>query len=460
MHSHSVTALDLNCFYSSNEPEVHGHIHGNRRDINRIDKVTAFHDEWISAKSAIIKSPFSNRHLSPIKSNCYYIDTYHCILYQYMDTKKFFLIVGDYWFEKIGLYIPKDNMIILHRETTIDLKEMLGVYSLRNLINKSKSLRANCKLSIVLYHDHIAHHIMNELNGIQSLIDNGLIKNIDQIFYCNLPYGNIEEIFHEIPIDKFTKVTREKLNTKITEDNSFILPYQKVKINDKIITRLKLYQRKKLSGESLHEMNVKDQHYNIKLWISIRSGNRILSNKIEILEKIINELKKKGKSVLLIIDGYSEPFELSNREDGQYQKIIAQEKDVIKNLKNIGVDYVDLVGSPIKEVLTWAEVANCYFCHTGTLHHKISWFSDIPGLVHSNEHFSSLPEELLPGMNEKKWINQPMRIPLSYVQDNQTKSRSRNGSILSKKFSNYKLDVNKTKDLFMKILIDNGLINS
>ena len=447
---------DLSCLRSSHSHFNHKD-HKSRRDVKRINVVTAFHQDWLHKRDAVIKSPFSKTFLSTIASHTLYIDTYHCVLYEYFDKYKFYLIVGDYWFEKLGLYLPHSKEVLLCRPTPIDIREMLQIFSFKNTLKIKQPRLAPNQIGLVMYHDHLAHHIMNELNGIQQLISNDQIKKVDKLYYCTTPYGSLQEIFPEIPKDKLHKVSRAKINSQKIKENTLILPYQTVRLAQETINRLISYSSRKNPTLVEHITN-KKQDYDLRIWISIRTGNRVLDNQIHLLKEIIKELESRGLSVIFIVDGYSKPYEVSERETGYYKEIIIEEKKIISQLKSASLPYLDLVDQPIDEVILWTQAANCYLCHSGTLHHKISWFADIPGLVHSNKYFSDLPNHLLPGMTEKKWKHQPVRVPPFSIKDLKTAAHSRSKTALPEKFNNYELIVEATKELFLQILRDNGLV--
>lgn|GEM_PF-2187087 len=445
--------IDLTCLHDQTEkinnlPEIKY-----RRKISRIDDATAYHSQWLNDQQALIKSPFSEKMIKPVACYIPYIDTYHCIVYEYLDQQSFYLIVGDYWYEKLALYIPRQNQLIIKRESIIDIKEMLSLFPLY----KYRSKKSNQKqTAIVLYHDHLAHHILNEINAIDALITNNLINKIDQIYYCDKPIGELESIFPEVKKGKFTKVKREELNQKSLPGNPLVLPYQTATISDSTIRRFKDYTNRRSTSKLNSEIKKTKSQYDICIWVSIRSDNRILENQIQLLSALYEAITSKGKTVTYLIDGYSKPYKLSIREGNNYERAIIEEKKIAVQLTERGIPYIDLIGKPITEVLQWTSIADTYFCHSGTLHHKISWFANIPGIIHSNEHHSRLPEALLPGMTEKEWKYKPLRIPVASIKDTLSESFGREGNLLPQKFNNYVADVESVVDLICKIL---NLIN-
>jgi len=429
--------IDLSCILDNEGHEKSASIK-RRRDIGRITEATQYHSQWIKDKTATIKSPFSDNILKPITSHLPYIDSYHCILYEYHDKEKFYLIIGDYWYEKIGLYFPERKQVILNREVLTDIKDMISLLPIYKSLSKNKKID---QTSIVLYHDHLAHHILNELSGIDNLINKKLIQYIDHIYYCDSPLGELKDLFPEIQASIFTKVSRREINQKSLFANELILPYHTVKISQSSIRRINNYLELHSNKSFLKSIREKISAYDICIWVSVRTGNRVLTNQIELMASLKTEIGTERLSVIYIIDGYSEPYQLSTREKDSYKNIVAQENKIIQDLEDTDIPNISLIGKPIQDVLSCTAFADYYICHSGTLHHKVSWLQNLPGIIHSNEHFSNLADDLLPGMKEREWQNIPSRIPLKAISDVVENTKDRSGNSLTEKHSNYTLDI-------------------
>lgn len=432
--------LNIECL---NEIELidKGEFSNNRRDIGRINTETQFHHKWIKNNNAEIRSPITSNLIKSEQSYAIYIDTYHCIIYEYYDQLRFYLLIGDYWFEKLGLFIPDKNLLIIKRDPTFNIKELITLLPILKLKNK---YTVAGKSIIILYHDHLAHHILNELTGIDKLVKNKLIKTVDKIYFCNNPIGKLEEIFPEIESHKFVKLNRKQINNITVTENGNIFPFQTSSISESIINRINKFLLNNLNSESEQIIKkTKLKKDNLYIWISIRTENRILKNQIKLLELLARKIKNEGKSIIYLIDGYSKPYELSKRDVSNFREKVINEKKLINEMKNNDIDLIDLTAKPIQEVLSLTKVCDFYICHSGTLHHKISWLQDIPGIIHSNEYFSSLPDNLLPGMTEKEWIYPPARIPVELIKDidNNTLYTQHNPS---NKFNNYELKIDET----------------
>lgn len=425
---------------------------GARRDIARIEQVTQFQTEIPKNRRFDIISPFNNKRISSKSSRAPFLSTFHSILYNFDDKVEFTLIASDYWMEVMAIYLPKEKLLVVKRAGHIDLTELLVHDSLVRLSPTASSRRkSQNKTSVVLYHKHLAHHILNELSALQDLVDNKLVASLDQIYYHDLPIARLEKIFPEIPVSKFQHISSQQLNWDNYHPNSFIVPFQKSKLNPSIKEKILQACDDK---EQINRRGIRDQHYPI-IWVSVRTGNRVWENQSEGLSLLSKSLAEKYKHPLIIVDGYSMPYQNQNNSVTQE---IQREKEALENLKaeaNIDCDLMSLIGKPVEEVLWLTQIADYYITHCGTLHHKISWMADIPGLVHCNKHYTNLPEHLTPGFREHNYSYPPIKLSSAYIADSNSERQNRDGKLLPQKFSNYTIDSQKLVETFVRMIEDN-----
>jgi hypothetical protein len=131
-------------------------------------------------------------------------------------------------------------------------------------------------------------------------------------------------------------------------------------------------------------------------WLSIRTRNRTADNQTDALVAISRELMLAYPTACVVLDGHSvaADFETNPSYDrpGTLAIIAADQAvadEVIGRLRADGAvgeanDVVSLVGCDILDSIGVASLADMYFCHHGTVQHKIGWLTDVPGIVHSN----------------------------------------------------------------------------
>lgn len=421
-----------------------------RRSISRIKEDTSFQTEWLKHGQPFIIGLVSGEQIESTQCYLPFISSFHCIFYEFIEgSSKYYLIVGDYWFEKLAYYFPEDNLLVSLRDDLIfDPKNLIAHFKLYKLKHRGLNKTAS-KKGIVLYHDHLAHHILNEISGIQYLLNNNLEKKINVVYHSAQPVVDLKKL-----ITPITNWTIKKLNKKAIDQSYFykdtmLFPYQKCWLEKNTIDTI---------TRSFSNLNEKTESltYDVVIWMSIRVGNRMWVNQNDFLNHLSKYLVQKNLSYIFLIDGYSKPFEYTNKIGEQFDNVKLEESNYLHEmLSDKKINYKSLIGEDIQTVLTLAQKAHLYIAHSGTLHHKPSWFNDIPGIVHSNVHFSKRADEHLPGIQEKElWKHYPIRIPPKFIKDENMQTRDKEGNILGEKFNNYSIDMDYLMDMVTGMIGD------
>ena len=148
-------------------------------------------------------------------------------------------------------------------------------------------------------------------------------------------------------------------------------------------------------------------------WISVREPNRTIANQEEFLVNLAISILQEFPKSKIIFDGYSIPedINLPNRHDVKLIEISIQiEHGLIEQIiKKISakqeLESSDILfncsGLRILDSIALAQLVTFYVCHHGTIQHKIGWFTETPGYVHSNsEILKLLPGDYVAGQGE------------------------------------------------------------
>jgi hypothetical protein len=104
---------------------------------------------------------------------------------------------------------------------------------------------------------------------------------------------------------------------------------------------------------------------------------------------------------MILFDGFSPPDDWGQSEsaDIEFYRTAAH-----KSINEIDATIADIAGrrAPsesqrlvnmggwgILDSIAIASLATCYFCHVGTVQHKIGWTTDVPGIIHANRRIIS-----------------------------------------------------------------------
>lgn len=415
-----------------------------RRDIRRIIETIEFHEEFILGDSISSFCPISGKKLYTQLSFCPNLKRFHTIAYFFSGVKDFYLLIGDYWGEKLGLYIPEDNLVIQFKNVPYKMPLYIAYYKAfllkyESLVNKYKQSKNHNK-AIAIYHDHFAHHIWNDLSGIQNYIEQANIETLGKLYVVSSPLGDILKIFPEISDTRIEIVSPHNLAVKVLKNNSFIIPAKNVIIQEALINRIYTYYNKSVSKEMSEIIECFKKKNTIKIWISIRENSRTWIDQFDGIVNILNTLGEKYGTMGIVFDGFTLPFSVQKFETEHFNQLIKKEIQLVEriNLKlNLKHNIQILSGKRMDEALLWAKVTDVYFVHYGTIQHKIGWFANKPGVVHSNTIILNQDINRRPGSLERENSVLPKYLDAKYVTDVNESVLNKAGKVVKGNQINY-----------------------
>ncbi|MFD1740187.1 hypothetical protein [Cypionkella sinensis] len=130
-----------------------------------------------------------------------------------------------------------------------------------------------------------------------------------------------------------------------------------------------------------------------RLYVSLRFAPRSSLGQQDMITAVIIAFLSQWRQGSVVIDGFSMPedFERPVYDDKRaaFVEREARSRDaaaaVIADLPmTMQGQIVDITGMRLTAAITTALSCDYYVCHSGTLQHKVGWFAEIPGFIHSN----------------------------------------------------------------------------
>lgn len=337
----------------------------------------------------------------------------------------------------LGLGYPIFALIFVAQKTVILLDsdfwsvKLLDFSPLANTIERCNwhPAYANNKLMLVIGDANYAHNIWNELSTVEEILHETLHKKTLSLITTHSPIGNVKGIFPELKAWDESYLSPALL-PDINGNGQLILPVGGLKIS-KTLSRRVLHFAKK-QGLSAQGLAVKRSIRRSKpvLWVSLRTHNRTAVNLTEMLVDLCHQFLLKNPSGKVVIDGFSLSVDARTNPSINLPACMAlieadkaQYHEIMELLKQRDRHYagrvVSAIGLSILESLLLAQYSHYYFCHHGTVQHKIGWFTNAFGVVHSNNSvLALLPSEWV---GEQSEIAQaPIYIGPDWVLDRQS----------------------------------------
>jgi tetratricopeptide (TPR) repeat protein len=358
-----------------------------------------------------------------LNSNCSFVTrnlNSQYIFYRFIGKEVFYVATGRQWlgFPKVCIYFPKTDFIYFfdhhyfrEEDEITDLK--IHLVSNWHTVSLYIAKDQDKKVAVLVNWDHFAHSLWNELSGINELIENKLLESSENFLFAVIaePLGAIKDIFPEISSRNLKRITENQLKKDIFENNYFITRIGSNFIKEDLVKRIYKVANKQCSISFKQEVEeARKKHFPL-LWVSIRLGVRTWISQTEGITKIISELHKDFPDLGVVIDGYS----LNNGFDSSPFLIehIKEETKVVNNIRSSlssNINIYDTIGCMLCQSIVWANAVDFYITHHGTIQHKIGWFANKPGIVHSNTYVIS---------NEKKYYSNPnLGLPAAGVREN------------------------------------------
>lgn len=355
------------------------------------------------------------------------------IFYRFQTEEVFYVVTAGigYGFEKQALYFPHEEIVIttgeswgFEEEDLAELKaRMVSNFTLcREYLSDQNRERQKIALCIGFY--HFAHHLWNELSGIQRLNKAMLLNEIDKFLVMREPLGDLGQLFPEMPTGRIQRMT----NTAELFGEILRHRYFAIRVGDNFVTRDLVARVYKVACSNClpatrERVRKAREVHSPMLWIGIRVESRTWSDQADGLAKLITSLHERFPRLGVVFDGFSLPADrcVQSTDRQEYADIINRERAVVKEIteklksRKNGIGIFDIVGSSIFDANIWAHAIDAYVSSYGSLQHKVGWLANNRGIIHANQSLLQNPPRNVWAAVEDAIV--PRYVRLSSVSD-------------------------------------------
>jgi len=326
----------------------------------------------------------TSRESYPVRDFCHILT-----FYRFTCHGEFFLLKGAP--PTIGLYLPEHELIIRYVDEDLSLGQMfyrpaqlvevLALFKQLLAANLDIALRyqrsaANRQLHYLTGNfNPIGHHLINELPGMQRLIDNGLSHRLAIVAEPLCHYLELEELFPEIGRVENWRSTAESFRDQAEElllrslnSNAFVIAgYHNGMVQEALDRRVLSYVTARTRPGVLQRISEADRRWP-RLWVTLRTGNRSWVTQNSGLIELLTAIHPLYPHMVVIFDGL--PKE-------------APDLAVITEHLPPGLQWVDALHLQLTESIHWCHHADAHVSPVGNGGVFIS-LANIPGVYHSN----------------------------------------------------------------------------
>jgi hypothetical protein len=360
----------------------------------------------------------------------------HVIFYRFVAQEVFYLVTANIGtgYRKHAFYFPKHDLLIRSGDPWGCDPDDVNELKARVVCHASDCcayLQEDTRDSAVcLGYYHFAHHLWNELSGLQRLHDEKLLERVGALLVLYEPLGPIDEIYPEIGPSRISRLAdTDHLFTSILRNKYFAVRVGGYFIKQEVSDRAFRVSRLRSSAATLETALKARSEYWPLLWIGIRVDSRTWSDPVDGLAHLLVSLSEQYPRLGVVFDGFSVPAD-HGRDSGKspaisasLSSLIERERGIVtavlervERLSDRQIRTFNIIGSSIHEASVWADAIDVYVSPFGTLQHKVGWLRCKPGVVHCNRKLLQQPPPRLVWAASENGIK-PRYVSVAAVRD-------------------------------------------
>lgn len=297
--------------------------------------------------------------------------------YRFCGYESFYLICGCHQGIALGVYFPKQELIIrfyndpFSTDYAVAVNEFkAGAVSFwRDVKTYISSSERKPVAAILGWLNNLGHYFWNDVTGVYHLYKNNILNSVDKFVIRDSNFMGIGDIFPEINPETILQVSnRWQLFQTILQHNLVAVRPTNTWIDSDYTQRLLESSRRKCSVDFLQQVEEAKQHFPLLL-VNLRGHFKQWVSYIEGYAHIINALFQDYPNLAIVFDGFSS--ETSAME--QIQSLISPE-----------IKTYNALDCPNPETFVWIHSIDTYIMVIGSGLTLVTWIANKPGVAHGN----------------------------------------------------------------------------
>lgn len=296
--------------------------------------------------------------------------------------------LGDGW-PVAGIFIPSRRLFLnlAHEVWGARPEQIERAERILAAPGPTPPAHVGARVSVVTGDPSFAHHVWNQLGALDHLAREGFRDRLLDLVVTHEPLGPVRSIFADCPGWTVSYCFENRLE-ELNAPGRLFVPLGGTLVTRGVRERL-FRHFATLPGHQPVSPHPRGRRF----WISIRTRNRTADNQIAFLSALCRALAKAYPDCEIVLDGHSlaeDDDRLVALGDRSNAAIAAADEAVADAVTDdlrrhhCPVQVTKAIGLRISQSLMLARSCDFYVCHHGTVQHKIGWFTDVPGIAHSN----------------------------------------------------------------------------
>ena len=260
------------------------------------------------------------------------------------------------------------------------------------------------EIILTYHHNHLGHHLWQELTGVNGLIEHLNGANLPRLFVFDPRnsemYGRYEDIFPELA----GQVDRSCENLRALKSHIYrnhlcpIVPtmsYVAAGLRRRICSYAESSPACAIDRDTLTDIRARKE---VVVLFGLRVENRTLIDLEYFITRLIEHFQALDCRVTLVIDGHNgrdgqtgEHVFSSHREWEAHERPIDVERRIVSNLqarfRESSIRIIDLIGAPVQRSVFWAVNCAFFIAPWGAGLAKYRWVANQHGLILAGHHY-------------------------------------------------------------------------
>jgi hypothetical protein len=331
----------------------------------------------------------------------------------------FYLLAHDQAGRLRSVYLPDEDLLLdlcagnvpslpYWPSVKAQLARALLTYADRNRARPSlPARRSRAKLTIrVGGAENFAHVLRNCYGGLAREVELGTLSSAQKVLSLGSEFfGPLTELFPEIDSAAIAQRARGgTFGRHIDNPHQLLIPLGSTLlwpgVIDRVASRADALRDDSVVAELLERMRACP----IRLYVALRVWDKSWVDAAEQLPLLIGKLLRRHPDACVMLDGFSVPsgVDYATMKWTDKQAELRELIDTVRSRVAEPGRVLDLMGLDLLRSIAVLRGATCYLCPAGTAHHKIEWFTDIPGIIYVSEQRMRGGGNPLPGRRVRK----------------------------------------------------------
>jgi hypothetical protein len=312
----------------------------------------------------------------------------------------FYLLAHDPAGRLCSVYLPDEDLLLdlcnvpsLPRWPSVkaQLARALLARADRNRARPSlPARRSGAKLTIrVGGAENFGHVLLNFYGGLAREAELGTLSSARKVLLLGSEFfGPLTELYPELDSAEITHRARGgTFGRHIDNPNQLLIPLGSTLLwpgaVDRVASRADAVRDDPVVAELVERM----RPCPIRLYVALRVWDKSWVDAAEQLPLLIDTLLGRHPDACVMLDGFSVPsgVDYATTKWTDKQAELRELIDTARSRVAKPGRVLDLMGLDLLRSIAVLRHATCYLCPAGTAHHKIEWFTDIPGIVYVSE---------------------------------------------------------------------------